>query len=115
RRVEITGEAYFEVNSHPVSPTGGGVAIPFIVAVRGEEVQVLGMYFNVDAYGDDAEIKTTLLEGSVSVGNKILQPGEQAIQKEGEKIVVKKVDVKDAVAWKNGFFAFTNASLSEVM
>src|SRR5699024_8506708 len=56
-----------------------------------------------------------LLEGSVSVGNKILQPGEQAIQQKGEKIVVKKVDVKDAVAWKNGFFAFNNASLSDVM
>jgi ferric-dicitrate binding protein FerR (iron transport regulator) len=57
RRVEITGEAYFEVVRNK--------NIPFIVSVNGAEVQVLGTHFNVMAYTEEDAIKTTLLEGSV--------------------------------------------------
>lgn len=62
RRVEITGEVYFEVAPDKTKP--------FIVKFRGGgEVQVLGTHFNVNAYDDEPAIKTTLLEGSVKVEN----------------------------------------------
>ncbi len=49
-------------------------------------VEVLGTFFNINAYPDEPSMRTTLLEGSVKVikGNevKLLQPGQQAIVKE---------------------------------
>ena len=42
-------------------------------------VQVLGTQFNINAYDDEDVIKTTLLEGSVRIKNKILKPGQQAV------------------------------------
>lgn len=59
RRVELVGEAYFEItkdNEHP-----------FIVESRNQQIQVLGTHFNVNAYPDEKQIKTTLLEGSVRI------------------------------------------------
>lgn len=74
RRVEITGEAYFEVRPLPASPGGGGegAKVPFVVAFTtpagsAGEVQVLGTHFNINAYDDEAAVKTTLLEGKVRV------------------------------------------------
>jgi ferric-dicitrate binding protein FerR (iron transport regulator) len=76
RRVEITGEAYFEVRPLPASPPAGGegesAKVPFVVAFTtpagsAGEVQVLGTHFNINAYDDEAAAKTTLLEGKVKV------------------------------------------------
>jgi len=87
RRVTITGEAYFEVAKNK--------AMPFKINVNGqEEVQVLGTHFNIMAYSDEALVKTTLLEGSISVNSikqsVILKPGQQAQvgAGEGEQIKV---------------------------
>jgi len=113
RKVEIKGEAYFEV-AHDASK-------PFKVTVNGMEVQVLGTHFNINAYDDEGEIKTTLLQGSVKVSkgtrSKMIQPGEQAIVSAGNDvdIQVQAADVDEAVAWKNGLFHFNNADLQEVM
>ena len=57
RKVEITGEAYFEVAKN--------VAKPFKVKTVSSEVEVLGTHFNVNAYEDESAVKTTLLEGMV--------------------------------------------------
>jgi transmembrane sensor len=76
RRVEITGETYFEVASLPLTPSGGGGTksnslasrskMHFIVSIDGKaEVEVLGTHFNINAYDDEGSIKTTLLEGKV--------------------------------------------------
>ncbi|MES1249473.1 MAG: FecR family protein, partial [Chitinophaga rupis] len=59
RKVEVTGEAYFEIAKNP--------AMPFKVAVNGGEINVLGTQFNVNAYNDESSVKTTLLEGAVSI------------------------------------------------
>ncbi|MGO4290161.1 FecR family protein [Chitinophaga sp. RAB17] len=116
RKVEITGEAYFEV----APLLRNGKKVPFIVSTRGMEVQVLGTHFNVNAYPDEHTIKTTLLEGSVIVtkGNakQLLKPGEQAQLNPGNNIVLyKDVDTDGEVAWKNGYFSFDQADLSSVM
>ena len=132
RRVEITGEVYFEVA--PLSPLrtgtggpkGGHGKVPFIVQVNtpsedGDmEVQVLGTHFNIKAYDDESEIKTTLLEGLVKVKKgsaaQILSPGQQSvINTNGKMIVSENIDVLQTVAWKDGYFWFNNTDLADMM
>ncbi len=112
RRIEISGEAYFEV-AHDA-------AKPFIVSVNGMEVRVLGTHFNINAYTDEASIKTSLLEGSVQLaktgGSVTLVPGQQAqLALAGTLKVVNDVDMDEVVAWKNGYFSFSHADLQTVM
>jgi transmembrane sensor len=100
RRVELSGEGYFEVSKDK--------AHPFIVKTAEQEVEVLGTHFNVNAYADEKAVATTLLEGSVKVSsdeknNKILKPGEQALNK-GNTILVKEVDTENITDWKEGDF-----------
>ena len=112
RRVEITGEAYFEVAKN--------LNKPFIVGVNNSEVQVLGTHFNINSYSDEDDVKTTLLEGSVKFVNgattSILKPGQQSqLAKDGSIKVESDVDVDKVVAWKNGLFDFENAGIETVM
>jgi len=107
RRVELSGEAYFEVAKDRIHP--------FIVKSGRQEIQVLGTHFDVNAYPDEQLIKTTLLEGSVKLNEQVvLKPGEQSSLK-GEKFTVKEVNVNDAIDWKNGEFVFTNESLTSIL
>ncbi|MBE9598563.1 FecR family protein [Pedobacter sp. MC2016-24] len=110
RRVELNGEAYFEI-SHNKN-------LPFRVIAKGQTVEVLGTHFNIMAYPDEAVIKTTLFTGSVRVASAsesmILKPGEQS-QLSGDKLkVVPDVDLEDVMAWKNGYFKF-DENLADVM
>lgn len=107
RKVELSGEAYFEVAKDKTHP--------FIVKSGRQEIRVLGTHFDVSAYPDEQLIKTTLLEGSVKLNQQItLKPGEQSSMA-GEKFSVKEVNVNDAVDWKNGEFVFTNESLTSIL
>ncbi|HEY1201383.1 MAG TPA: FecR family protein, partial [Niastella sp.] len=75
RRVELTGEGYFEVAKN--------ASMPFHVVTATQDVEVLGTHFNINAYDDEDAVKTTLLEGSVKVkadNSVVLKPGEQAAQ-----------------------------------
>lgn len=129
RKVEITGEVYFEVQHLSLKSsktTGSDKSTPFIVAVNGAEVKVLGTHFNVNAYNDESTMKVTLLEGSVQVSSllstntssrhsSILSPGQQA-SLDGKGILnVKEVDATEAVAWKEGFFRFDNADMGTII
>ncbi|OFY38446.1 MAG: hypothetical protein A2X18_02930 [Bacteroidetes bacterium GWF2_40_14] len=112
RKVEITGEAYFEVTKDR--------KMPFIVTVRGMNVEVLGTHFNISAYEEDKSIKTTLLEGSVKVTQGInlalLSPGEQAqLNEDGDITVTKGVNTDEIVAWTNGWFEFNSFNIEEIM
>jgi Fe2+-dicitrate sensor, membrane component len=125
RRVDITGEVYFEVAKN--------ARLPFIVSINKEtEIAVLGTHFNVNAYSDEASIKTTLLEGSVQIVNRqpstghqqsaLLTPGQQAVltpqttgAKHAKLTVNDNTDIAQVMAWKNGIFNFHQASLQDVM
>jgi len=113
RRVTITGEAYFEIAKNANKP--------FIVKIyNGAEVKVLGTHFNIKAYTDEDEIKTTLLEGSINIynglKNNLLLPGNQAkIDKSGAIKVQADADLEEAVAWKNGNFQFNSADVAAVL
>jgi hypothetical protein len=112
RKVELTGEAYFEVAKDK--------AHPFIVKTNNEDVEVLGTHFNINSYTDEPSTKTTLLEGSVQVSAKEgdiakIKPGEQAVLNQSGNIAVEKVNVNKAVAWKNGKFVFESENISSIM
>jgi hypothetical protein len=122
RKVEITGEVYFEVAR--LSAGGRGKReelIPFKVKINDRtEVEVLGTHFNINAYRDEPLVKTTLLEGSVKVtngtDNALLEPGQQAQLGASKKIrIIKGADIEKVMAWKNGLFNFEGADLEEVM
>lgn len=122
RKVAITGEVYFEVA--PMFHKSGHSKVPFIVKVNSTtgagdmEIQVLGTHFNVNTYADNGSTTTTLLEGSVLIKNnmeeQILKPGQQAAVQHTIK-VNDNVDTEMVMAWKNGFFSFSNTSLEMVM
>jgi transmembrane sensor len=121
RKVEITGEAYFEV-AKAFSAGGREGLIPFRVNVRNKaEVEVLGTHFNINAYENEKDIQTTLLEGSVRVtrGNNelVLKPDQQAlIPITREKIqLINHADIDKVMAWKNGLFYFEGLTLEEAM
>ena len=112
RKVEVTGEVYFEVAKNK--------AKPFTVNVNGMDVKVIGTHFNINAYNDDNVIKTTLLEGSVWItkgdNTLLLKPGNQAqLNNYGEIKLLKNADIEEATAWKKGYFYFKNSSLQNVM
>jgi ferric-dicitrate binding protein FerR (iron transport regulator) len=112
RRVELNGEAYFEVAKNK--------AKPFKVLVNNMTVEVLGTHFNVMGYSDDNATQTTLIEGSVKLTNgnnkAVLKPGEQGVLgKEQNEFDVQNVNTDDVVAWKNGYFTFKNEDIRVVM
>lgn len=114
RVVEVTGEVYFEVARQ--------ANMPFKVKADAyTEVEVLGTSFNINSYENEPSVKTTLIEGSVRVNAyaqvQQLSPGEQALVDSTAKtvMVMKKVDLQQVIAWKNGLFNFEGMRLREVM
>ncbi|TDX01540.1 FecR family protein [Dinghuibacter silviterrae] len=111
RVVDLTGEAYFEV-----APAAGS----FSVRCLGQTVEVLGTHFNVNAYTNEAYIRTTLLEGKVRVknpaGSAVLEPGEQSrVGANGDVHIARGIDTAEVMAWKNGMFQFDDADIGTVM
>lgn len=112
RAVTLTGEAYFEVAENKDKP--------FEVAVNGMEVQVLGTHFDVMAYENEKAVTTTLLEGKVKViqgsNSELLKPGQAAnFDKISQSLSVAAANTEQAIAWKNGYFDFRDATLKAVM
>jgi ferric-dicitrate binding protein FerR (iron transport regulator) len=115
RRVEITGEAYFEV-AHDKNKK-------FIVASSGVNTEVLGTHFNVNSYADEAGISVTLLEGLVSVNtaqskqSEIIKPGQQAkiSPAAGDEITISKPELDEVISWKEGYFHFESADMKTIL
>jgi ferric-dicitrate binding protein FerR (iron transport regulator) len=111
RRVEITGEVYFEVTKDKMHP--------FIATVGNSDITVLGTHFNTKAYPEDGPVLTTLLEGSVKVsapGNSIIiAPGQQAKQTGDKLSLIKNVNTEYITQWKDGSLAFSGEDIESVM
>lgn len=114
RRVELEGEAYFEVVHND--------AMPFKVVTGEVTTTDLGTHFNIKAYNDDDKIATTLLEGSVNVNDrltgqtKLLIPGKQVHVTKGSGVMsITNAPIEEIVAWKNGYFIFDNEDIRAVM
>lgn len=114
RRVYLEGEAYFEVERD--------TSRPFVVETERQAIRVLGTSFDVNAYPGDELHYTVLARGSVAVGDKrtgeerVLSPGEQLVfNVESGGVIVERVDVGQAVAWKDGMFVFDGLTLDQIM
>ncbi len=101
RIVKISGEVYFEVSKNKNHP--------FIVQTRTDSITVLGTSFNINAYSDEAFVKTSLLEGAIQINNKILNPGQAYIN---GKII--NANIEQAISWRNGIFRFESEELSSI-
>lgn len=121
RKVELTGEGYFEVAK---SEAKGKY---FLVETQNHIVKVLGTHFNINSYAVEPYTATTLLEGSVSIvtGGKehndsiVLKPNQQAIltgtNRDNVVLKVKQVDSEEVIAWKEGYFDFNEEKLERIM
>lgn len=110
RKVELYGEAYFEVAKDSLRP--------FVVKTPEAEIKVLGTTFNVQFY-KDKPLVTTLTSGRVEIvvgDNKSveLNPGQQAVTFNGVTLV-KDVDTYYYTAWKDGYFMFRDVPLKEIV
>jgi ferric-dicitrate binding protein FerR (iron transport regulator) len=112
RKIEITGEAFFDVTHD--------AAHPFIVSKGGIDITVLGTLFNVNTY-EEEDPRVTLIQGSVKVTLEkqqplIIKPGEQVFVTNDKQLkVTNQVNLEAVMAWKNGRFYFDNASITSVM
>ncbi|MDB5199215.1 MAG: iron dicitrate transport regulator FecR [Chitinophagaceae bacterium] len=117
RKVELTGEGYFEVAHNTAQPFKVKITTP---GKEGGEVEVLGTHFNIMAYPDEEAVKTTLLEGSVKISatNNLqpafLKPGQQA-QLNNSQIKVINANTELAVAWVKGYFYFDKADIKTIL
>lgn len=110
RKVEVTGETFFEVAKD--------VNRPFRVVATGVTTEATGTQFNVNAYPNEDGIRTTLVEGGVKVykGNEkvLLLPGEQSVYNE-LVFIRSKVETSVITAWKDEVFKFRNTDLRAIM
>ena len=114
RIVYLEGEAFFDVAKCKDKP--------FIVKVKGQEIEALGTKFNVMAYTSDSIYTTTLLEGLVSLtsenasGSTILKPDQQFVyNKKIQTGTVNEVESSLYVAWINGYYYFPDQSLKSIL
>ena len=119
RRINLSGEAYFNVTHNPEQP--------FIVNVREGKMQVrvLGTEFNLQAYKNENLIETTLVTGLVNIetneqsGNVStyrLKPSEKAVYDSNTgKMKIDKINSLYETAWKEGKLMFKDSPLPEVL
>ena len=109
RKVELDGEAYFEVQKDPEKQ--------FIVSTAHQSaIKVLGTKFNVKAYRDSEEITTTLIEGKVHFEfNNTAQKPQYITMAPGQKLIYYSQSGKTELyttsgegelAWKDGIIVF---------
>lgn len=115
REVELDGEAYFQV----AKQKNKEAHVPFYVYTGSQTLEVLGTSFNINSYKGD--IRTTLVEGKVKLTypdkkDHYLAPNQQSVfNKNTNQLAIRAIDPLYFIAWKNGTFAFDNASLKDVM
>jgi ferric-dicitrate binding protein FerR (iron transport regulator) len=130
RLVELNGEGYFEIASipRPATQTGKKEAgnLPFIVISNHQRIEVIGTMFNVNAYVEEACVKTTLLKGTVRVSAvagdsqgqpispRTLLPGQQS-ELFDHALTIGEGNTEAALAWKNGKFQFEHEDIQVVM
>jgi len=118
RRVELSGEAIFEVTHNPNQA--------FIVAANNVEVEVLGTVFNVMAYPADGMVTATLISGKVKL--KYIDPSTKKEQSvtlapnhsatyyfNQNRFEVSMVDVSKVTAWEHGKLIFSDEPIESVV
>lgn len=118
RRVQLSGQAFFEVTENKEKP--------FIVKTDQMEITALGTAFEVFSFDKEAEGETVLLNGKVKVimaepfGEKsseyILHPNQKLSIVPGGGVKVEAVDANKYSAWRSkGCLSFENEKLSMIV
>lgn len=116
RDVILKGEAYFEVTKN--------ISVPFLVKVGDLNVKVLGTHFNINAYTEEGQVQTTLVQGAVKVfkntevgGGVMLKPGQQAnmINRDGHLTLNAAPNMEKVMAWRKGNFEFVNTPVPAIL
>lgn len=112
RKVQVKGEAFFEVSHDKTRP--------FIVEIGEMNITVLGTEFGTRFYSEENNIYTTLVNGSVelngSLKHTVLSPGQQAVlNTENNEMIIKEVNTELYTSWKDGRIAFDSAPLEDIM
>jgi len=121
RQVELSGEAYFEVAANAARPFRVNVLTHTGSSPDSMQVAVLGTHFNIMAYEDEQQVRTTLLEGAVRVNShgssKQLRPGQGAsLDKQQRTLTLQdNINTEEAVAWKNGFIQLEGNDITSAM
>lgn len=109
RRVELHGEAYFEVQKHQGKP--------FTVHTQGYDVTVKGTKFNVSAYDDDPISTTTLMEGKVELSdgkqNLSLAPGDAVQLDKATGQLQRHATDGFADGWRSGRLMYPDITLEQ--
>ncbi len=113
RRVELSGEAFFEVARNE--------ELPFVVETYACDVEVLGTKFDVEARQKTDHFITTLVNGSVRVSKRenpdhkvVLKPNQQVSLCEGSLVVEQKPRHEEFL-WRKGLITFRDASFEELL
>lgn len=118
RKVELTGEAYFDVTKDPQKR--------FVIStLNHSQIEVYGTSFNVEAYAKDNKLSATLVEGKIGflfndgtgTARKIdLQPNQKLIYRPmtGE-VKIYKTSCESETAWKEGKIVFNNTSMEDIL
>ena len=121
RSVNVTGEVYFEV-AH-LTKADHLTRVPFEVQSGALKIKVLGTHFDIRNYADENKVRTTLLEGQVSISYganrdaRTMRPGQQAVlnRETPDHFTVNQIDAKRTIAWKDGLFDFKDETLEDIL
>lgn len=113
RKIDLNGEAYFDVMENPRSP--------FLVHTSSVDIQVLGTSFNIVSYDVDSVAEIVVTSGKVEVVSddknmtQHLLPNERLVFNKLKNCAEKSVvDVLNYTSWTTGKLIFQNDNLDEV-
>lgn len=118
RNVTLKGEAYFKVTPD--------VNRKFIVhTLHRTSIEVHGTSFNVEAYENESEVSTTLVEGAVSfryagAGSAwkrvAMRPGQKVVyDSQTQQTALYQTSCLSEVSWKDGQIVFANTGFKEAL
>jgi transmembrane sensor len=109
RKVQLEGEAYFEVT--------GDTRLPFKVTTKDLDIVVLGTKFNIIAYPEENITETSVIEGVVEVTTKTKPATKKVTIRQNQKVTYdknnntlsyKSTNPKVDIAWMNNTLIFDN-------
>ena len=113
RKVEVVGEAYFDVAENSKRP--------FIVSTPHVNLEVLGTQFNIYSYSEVNNVETTLIEGSLKVidnldkNNSVILKRNQQVSYENGKLSVSPILNSEHILWREGIYSFDNEKLIDII
>ena len=102
----ISGEIYADIVHNPQAPLQ--------VKAPGQLIEDIGTQFDINAYNDDPDKRTTLIQGAININQRKLKPGQQAVLTATTFDLVS-ADIDQVTAWKDGDFSFNGEHIDAIM